>query len=164
MSKRYSKQSKRLTKTEAAELHETGRLLDALTGIERFVRGAAAAAPVEAAARVIALRMEFSERNWREYEEMASSALAAAAAAVETATMRPPHEDDAHELSELDWASRELQTVVIPGARQGVTDGSQQRFANALRREAKRRGLRITVTIASSQRVVHARVLGEVRS
>lgn len=67
------------------------------------------------------------------------------------------------EQTEVDWSSTQVQSVVIPGARQGITTNVQRRYAAAVRREAKRRGLRVTVTIASSQRVAHVRVLGPIQ-
>jgi hypothetical protein len=69
------------------------------------------------------------------------------------------HEDTTHEQAAVAWDTLALQTVLIPGARQGHQGAEQARFSAAVRREAKRRGARVTVNIASSQRVAHVRLL-----
>ena len=62
---------------------------------------------------------------------------------------------------QMDWYSRQLQTLDVPGSRSGCDNGSARRYAAALRREARRRGLTITVRIAATQAVVHARILSD---
>ena len=70
---------------------------------------------VEAAARVIALRMEFAERNWREYEEIARTALEAAAQTEARAIVVPLYDHTPN--AEVAEIIRDLQGIGIDDAR-----------------------------------------------
>ena len=52
-------------------------------------------------------------------------------------------------MTAIDFDSRTTQTVAIPGERPGVLTAGSTRFAAAVRREAKARGLYVHVTIAN---------------
>lgn len=63
---------------------------------------------------------------------------------IEKRGARTPQFDDL-----IDWSSRTVQTIEIPGERRGVQTTRSSSWASAVRREAKRRGLTAHVRISN---------------